>query len=124
MWNKILTTYNKFFAAWVILGGLAGYFWPHLLLPLKKHLDLFVAAISLNILGLILGYVVGHLCRFNMLRKRALSIEIGMQNAGLGSVLALKHFNERAALPAVIFVFTCIFTASLLASLWSQKIRS
>ncbi|MBN1562008.1 hypothetical protein EH223_12950 [candidate division KSB1 bacterium] len=73
-----------------------------------------------NILGLILGYVVGYMCRFDILRKRALAIEIGMQNAGLGSVLALKHFNERAALPSVIFVFVSIFTASLLVPLWSQ----
>ena len=44
-----------------------------------------------------------------------------MQNAGLGSVLALKHFNERAALPAVVFVFVCIFTASMLVPLWANK---
>ena len=79
-----------------------------------------IAAILLNISGLSLGYAVGHLFGFELMRKRALSIEIGMQNAGLGSVLALKHFNERAALPAVIFVFVCIFTASLLVPLWTR----
>jgi len=81
---------------------------------------IFIAAILLNISGLSLGYAVGHLFGFELMRKRALSIEIGMQNAGLGSVLALKHFNERAALPAVIFVFVCIFTASLLVPLWTR----
>lgn len=81
---------------------------------------IIIAAISLNLLGLILGYIIGHISKFSVLRKRALSIEIGMQNAGLGSVLALKHFNERAALPAVLFVFVCIFTASLLVPLWSH----
>ena len=44
-----------------------------------------------------------------------------MQNAGLGSVLALKHFNEKVALPAVIFVFVCIFSASFLVPLWSRS---
>ncbi len=85
------------------------------------NLWILAAAIILNVLGLTLGYAIGALFKFNVLRKRALSIEIGMQNAGLGSVLALKHFSERAALPAVIFVFVCIFTASLIVPLWSQN---
>jgi predicted Na+-dependent transporter len=44
-----------------------------------------------------------------------------MQNAGLGSVLALKHFSEKTALPAVVFVFVCIFTASILTQVWGRK---
>jgi len=82
---------------------------------------IFAAAVILNLAGLSLGYGVGKLCGFNTLRRRALSIEIGMQNAGLGSVLALKHFSETVALPAVIFVFICIFTASILVPIWSKS---
>ena len=85
---------------------------------------IFIAVLLLNISGLYSGYLVGHLVKFDLLKKRALSIEIGMQNAGLGSVLALKHFNEKTALPAVIFVFICIFTASILVPLWSKKIEN
>ena len=48
-------------------------------------------------------------------------IEIGMQNAGLGTVLALEHFSEKTALPAAVFVFTCILTASILVELWSRN---
>lgn len=81
---------------------------------------IFIAAVVLNLAGLFLGYNTGSLFKFDLLKKRALSIEIGMQNAGLGSVLALKHFSEKAALPAVIFVFICIFSASLLVPLWSR----
>jgi bile acid:Na+ symporter, BASS family len=98
-----------------------------LVIALNKHylanltIYIFLATILLNISGLSIGYAVGHVFGFEVMRKRALSIEIGMQNAGLGSVLALKHFNERAALPAVIFVFVCIFSASLLAPLWSKQ---
>jgi len=82
---------------------------------------IFLAAILLNLLGLALGYFTGKIAGLDILKRRALSIEVGMQNAGLGSVLALKHFNEKTALPAVIFVFICIFTASLLASVWSGR---
>ena len=85
---------------------------------------IFAAAVILNLSGLTLGYGLGKLCGFNTLRRRALSIEIGMQNAGLGSVLALKHFDEKVALPAVIFVFVCIFTASILVPIWSRSAAS
>ena len=82
---------------------------------------IFLAVLTLNIGGLAGGYLVGKISNFDLLKKRALSIEIGMQNAGLGSVLALKHFNEHVALPAVIFVFVCIFTASFLVQMWSKS---
>ena len=88
---------------------------------LKMSYLIFFAVIILNLGGLSLGYLAGKLFRFDTLKKRALSIEIGMQNAGLGTVLALKHFNERVALPAAIFVFICIFTAALLAQAWAKN---
>jgi BASS family bile acid:Na+ symporter len=81
---------------------------------------IFIAALVLNLSGLSLGYLTGKISGFDKLKKRALSIEIGMQNAGLGSVLALKHFNEKTALPAIVFVFICIFTASILVPIWSK----
>ncbi len=87
---------------------------------LKINSWIFMAVIMLNLSGLFLGYMTGKVFGFHVLRKRALSIEIGMQNAGLGSVLALKHFNEKVALPAVIFVFICIFSASFLVQIWSN----
>jgi BASS family bile acid:Na+ symporter len=87
----------------------------------KLDAGIFAAAIILNLLGLIGGYLVGMLCRFDLLKKRALSIEIGMQNAGLGSVLALNYFNEKVALPAIIFVFICIFSAAILVPFWSRS---
>jgi BASS family bile acid:Na+ symporter len=81
---------------------------------------IFIAALILNLGGLSLGYLTGKISNFDKLKKRALSIEIGMQNAGLGSVLALKHFNEKTALPAIVFVFICIFTASILVPILSK----
>jgi BASS family bile acid:Na+ symporter len=81
---------------------------------------IFIAVLILNLSGLFFGYMTGKAFKFDKLKKRALSIEIGMQNAGLGSVLALKHFNEKTALPAILFVFICIFSASLLVPIWSR----
>ena len=79
------------------------------------------AAIILNIYGMAAGYGVGAAWRMNIRRKRTLAIEIGMQNAGLGTVLALKHFGARAAIPAAVFVFICIITASVMAEVWQKK---
>jgi len=68
------------------------------------------------------GYGVAMAFRMNVARRRTLAIEIGMQNAGLGTVLALKHFGEKAAMPAAIFVFICIITASLMAAIWRRTV--
>jgi BASS family bile acid:Na+ symporter len=81
---------------------------------------IFLAALLLNLLGLAAGFGLAWFFSFDQLKKRALAIEIGMQNAGLGSVLAIKHFSARVALPAAIFVFICIFTAALLVQIWAK----
>ncbi len=109
----VSTTFIVFITS-VVIAGNRNY------LP-SLTIGIFIAAVLLNVAGLGLGYFVGKAADFDLLKRRALSIEIGMQNAGLGSVLALKHFNEKVALPAVIFVFICIFSASLLAPYWSKN---
>ncbi|MEJ2055049.1 MAG: bile acid:sodium symporter family protein [Calditrichaceae bacterium] len=109
----VSTTFIVFICAVVIAG-------KHDYLP-SLNLNIFIAAVLLNVLGLSLGYLIAKLSDFDLLKRRALAIEVGMQNAGLGSVLALKHFNEQVALPAVIFVFICIFSASLLVPYWTRN---
>ncbi len=81
---------------------------------------ILAAALILNIYGMSAGYGVGSLFQMQTRRKRTLSIEIGMQNAGLGTVLALEHFGEAAAMPAAVFVFICIITASIMAAVWQR----
>lgn len=93
----------------------------------KKHLAeltfiIFVAVIILNIYGMLSGYSVARGFRMSQRRRRTLTIEIGMQNAGLGTALALEHFGEQAALPAAVFVFVCIITASIMSEIWQKKI--
>ena len=81
----------------------------------------FAACLLLNLYGMAAGYGVGALFRMNIRRRRTLSIEIGMQNAGLGVVLALEHLDQRAAIPAALFVFICILTASLASAWWQRR---
>ncbi len=89
---------------------------------LPKATGLILAAVViLNVYGMLAGYSVGVIFRMTQNRRRTLSIEIGMQNAGLGTALALEHFGEKAAMPAAIFVFICIITASIMAEVWQKR---
>jgi len=89
---------------------------------LPKVTGLILAAVVvLNIYGMLAGYGVAAVFRMTQSRKRTLTIEIGMQNAGLGTALALEHFGEKAAMPAAIFVFICIITASVMAEIWQKS---
>ena len=58
-----------------------------------------------NICGLSLGYAIGRLLRLSGPKKRAISIEVGMQNSGLASSLATIHFAAYplATIPGAIF---------------------
>jgi BASS family bile acid:Na+ symporter len=82
---------------------------------------ILAAGVILNIYGMLTGYGVGSLFKMDYRRRRTLSIEIGMQNAGLGVIVALEQFNEITAIPAAIFVFICIITASIMAEIWQKR---
>lgn len=81
------------------------------------------AVMILNIYGLIAGYSVGSVFKMKAARRRTLAIEIGMQNAGLGTVLAAAHFEDQpaVAIPAAVFVFVCIITAAIMVEYWNRK---
>jgi len=85
---------------------------------------IITAALVLNLYGMSCGYGIASVFKMAKKRRRTLTIEIGMQNAGLGVVLALNNFpqgkRELVALPAAIFVFICIITASILAEIWQR----
>ncbi len=58
-----------------------------------------------NLLGLLLGYLIGRVLRLPYPKNVALSIEVGMQNSGLASSLAVLHFAAYplATVPGAIF---------------------
>lgn len=68
----------------------------------------FVGVFLHNSLGYLLGYLTGVAARFNTAKRRTISIEVGMQNAGLATVLATKHFP---AMPeaAVASAVSCVW---------------
>ena len=58
-----------------------------------------------NLLGLLTGFVIGKLLQLSRPKCVALSIEVGMQNSGLASSLAVLHFGAYplATIPGAIF---------------------
>jgi len=67
-----------------------------------------------------IGFGVGYLFARMFGYDRTISIEVGMQNSGLGVVLAQRHFpTERlTAVPCVISSVTHSVIGSLLAGWW------
>ena len=67
---------------------------------------LVIAVVMLhNVLGYAFGYGVGRVLGLSKAQMRTLSIEVGMQNSGLATSLALTHFATMplAAVPGTVF---------------------
>lgn len=76
-----------------------------------------LATLIHNVAGLTLGYLAAHLLGFDRVICRTLAIEVGMQNSGLATALALKFFSPVAALPGAIFSVWLNITGSIFASI-------
>lgn len=81
--------------------------------------DLVHRLFWLNMGGYFVGFVAGSAIRLDIRKRRALTLEIGMQNAGLGALLAAKLFGDLAALPPALFTFGCMLSGTVLANNWS-----
>lgn len=66
-------------------------------------LSIFALVIIHNLLGFLLGYAFAKLAGLDRIRAKTLSVEVGMQNSGLATVLALRYFPPESALPGALF---------------------
>jgi len=69
--------------------------------------------VALNLAGYALAFLAAQALRWPPRQRRTLVIEVGMQNAGLGSVLALAHLGEAGAVPSAFYTGLCVVTAAL-----------
>jgi BASS family bile acid:Na+ symporter len=89
-----------------------------------------------NALGYVLGYGVGKLFKFNTAKKRTIAIEVGVQNAGMATVLAMAFFanpenvakNPESVLCMVPCALSCAYhsiSGTVLANFfaWRDKHR-
>lgn len=80
----------------------------------------FAVVFCHNTLGYILGYTAGKMAHFSTAKKRTISIEVGMQNAGLATVLAGNFFAAQplAVLPCAISCAWHSISGTILAGLF------
>ncbi|MEG0259117.1 MAG: bile acid:sodium symporter family protein [Lysinibacillus sp.] len=88
---------------------------------LETGLLIFAIVILHNLLGLLFGFFIAKLFKLDYADQKAISIEVGMQNSGLGASLALAHFSPLAAVPSAIFSFWHNISGPLLATYWGAK---
>ena len=79
-----------------------------------------------NILGLAAGYLIGAMLHLSPAKRRAISIEVGMQNSGLASSLAALHFAAYplATIPGALFSVWHNISGAVVARLYARRALS
>ena len=83
---------------------------------------IFAVVILHNLLGYVCGYLVGVLFKMDISRKKAVAIEIGMQNSGLATTLAGSAFPDlsMATVPGAIFSVWHNISGAVLAGVFRR----
>ena len=105
-----------------IVGGVICAVHDKLLMEgLTFFLIVFTIVFCHNALGYLTGYSVGRLFHFSKAKNRTVSIEVGMQNAGLATVLASTFFVVTCPLAVIPCAVSCAWhsiSGTILASLF------
>ena len=91
---------------------------------IMEHWKVLTAAVTLlHIGGFALGYLLSKAIGFEESVRRTASIEVGMQNSGLGTALAAKHLPAlpMAPVPCALSAVTHCILGSLVAGLWRGR---
>lgn len=86
---------------------------------------IFLVVILHNLLGYGIGFWIGGILRMDVSKKRALAIEVGMQNSGLATGLAAAHFASypMAAIPGAVFSVWHNISGAILANIFRSQRR-
>lgn len=108
-----------------IVGGVISAVYDRLIAnSWEVFLWIFFVVLCHNSLGYLLGYTTGRLCHFNTAKKRTISIEVGMQNAGLATNLASNFFLATNPLSVVPCAISCVWhsiSGTILAGLFRAR---
>ncbi len=90
---------------------------------LSTGLIIFAVVILHNLLGYLCGYLIGVLFKMDLPRKKAVAIEIGMQNSGLATSLAGSTFPDlaMATVPGAFFSVWHNISGAILAGWFNRK---
>lgn len=83
---------------------------------------IFAVVILHNLLGYACGYLVGRLFKMDASRKKAVAIEVGMQNSGLATTLAGSAFPDlaMATVPGAVFSVWHNISGAVLAAVFRR----
>ncbi|MEZ6043807.1 MAG: bile acid:sodium symporter family protein [Planctomycetaceae bacterium] len=83
---------------------------------------LLMALACMNAGGYLCGYLGGRAGGLTEPMRRALTLEVGMQNAGAGVALAQVLFgpDSPAIIPCIVYTFGCMLTGTILATVWHR----
>ena len=84
---------------------------------------ILLAVILHNISGFTAGYMVSNILKFPVNVCRTIAIEVGMQNSGLGTALAITYFSKLTALPSVLFSVWHNISGVILARIYAKKTK-
>ncbi|MCG6347677.1 bile acid:sodium symporter family protein [Vibrio fluvialis] len=80
-----------------------------------------LAVILHNSIGLASGYWICRALGFNESICRTVAFEVGLQNSGLATALAMKFFTPASAVAGTIFSIWHNLSGSLLAGYWAKR---
>jgi BASS family bile acid:Na+ symporter len=90
---------------------------------LAGGLIIILVVILHNVCGLAIGYLIGALLKLSPAKRRAISVEVGMQNSGLASSLATLHFAAypMATIPGALFSVWHNISGAIVARIYSRR---
>ncbi len=90
---------------------------------LSTGLTIFAVVVLHNLLGYLCGYLIGVVFKMDLPRKKAIAIEVGMQNSGLATTLAGSAFPDlaMATVPGAVFSVWHNISGAMLAGFLNRK---
>ena len=90
---------------------------------LSTGLIILAVVVLHNLLGYLCGYLIGVLFKMDLPRKKAIAIEVGMQNSGLATTLAGSAFPDltMATVPGAVFSVWHNISGAVLAGFLNKK---
>lgn len=89
---------------------------------LNAGLNLILAIMILHFFGFVLGYILSRIFIKNLGASKTIAIEVGMQNSGLGAVLARENFtNPATAIPSAISSLVHSIYGSIFVAIFKER---
>ena len=119
-WNEGAKKFAEIIANIAIIWIIAGVTSKNADALSKMSPILILSIILLNFGGCLAGWLGGYALRLTPGMRRALTLEVGMQNAGLGAALAMRYFGDipEASVYCAAYAFECMTTGVILAQIF------